>query len=129
MSQPPFVHQGGLNSCCSSGKKVTVDGKTLSIAALVAVSRYQASTQLDSSPKTKEKVDKSRNTIADKVDNGISVYGNTIFPTYGLLKANFYPRIGVNTGFGGSAGMHLYPALRFQGLTNTLRQKPGRVPH
>jgi len=66
------------------GKKVTVDGKTLSIAAVVAVSRYHALAQLDQSPKTKEKVDKSRKTISDKVDNGISIYG-------------------VTTGFGGSA--------------------------
>ncbi|KAF5383479.1 hypothetical protein D9757_006119 [Collybiopsis confluens] len=66
------------------GKNVTVDGKTLSIAAIVAASRYHASVELDHSPKTKEKVDKSRNAISDKIDNGISVYG-------------------VSTGFGGSA--------------------------
>ncbi|KAJ3878170.1 L-Aspartase-like protein [Lentinula edodes] len=66
------------------GKYVTVDGKTLSIAAIVAASRQGTSVQLDQSPRTKEKVDQSRKTIADKVDNGISVYG-------------------VSTGFGGSA--------------------------
>ncbi|KAJ3726952.1 L-Aspartase-like protein [Lentinula raphanica] len=66
------------------GKNVTVDGKGLSIAAVVAASRHAASIQLDLSPKTKDKVDQSRKTIADKVDNGISVYG-------------------VSTGFGGSA--------------------------
>jgi phenylalanine ammonia-lyase len=66
------------------GKSVTVDGNTLSIPAIVAASRYQASVQLDPSSKTKEKVDKSRKTISDKVDRGISVYG-------------------VSTGFGGSA--------------------------
>ncbi|KAJ4483835.1 L-Aspartase-like protein [Lentinula aciculospora] len=66
------------------GKNVTVDGKTLSIAAIVAASRHGASVQLDQSPRTKERVDQSRKTIADKVDNGISVYG-------------------VSTGFGGSA--------------------------
>lgn len=66
------------------GKNVTVDGKTLSMAAIVAASRYHASVELDQSPKTKEKVDKSRNAISDKIDNGISVYG-------------------VSTGFGGSA--------------------------
>ncbi|KIK69061.1 hypothetical protein GYMLUDRAFT_35104 [Collybiopsis luxurians FD-317 M1] len=66
------------------GKNVTVDGKTLSIAAIVAASRYQASVELDQLPKTREKVDKSRNALSDKIDNGISVYG-------------------VSTGFGGSA--------------------------
>ncbi|KAJ4483808.1 L-Aspartase-like protein [Lentinula aciculospora] len=66
------------------GKIVTVDGKTLSIAAIVAASRHGTSVQLDQSPRIKERVDQSRKLIADKVDNGISVYG-------------------VSTGFGGSA--------------------------
>ncbi|KAK0212526.1 L-Aspartase-like protein [Desarmillaria ectypa] len=67
-----------------NGKSVTIDGQTLSIAAVTAASRYQASVQLTQSPEVKKRVEKSRNIIADKVDNGISVYG-------------------VSTGFGGSA--------------------------
>ncbi|KAK0460937.1 L-Aspartase-like protein [Desarmillaria tabescens] len=67
-----------------NGKSVTIDGQTLSIAAVTAASRYQASVQLTQSPEVKKRVEKSRNIIADKVDSGISVYG-------------------VSTGFGGSA--------------------------
>lgn len=68
---------------------MTVDGKTLSIAAVVAVSRYQALAQLDQSPKTKEKVDKSRKTISDKVDNGISIYGTVMIDSlYGQSEAD-----------------------------------------
>lgn len=67
-----------------NGKSVTIDGQTLSIAAVTAASRYQASVHLTQSPEVKKRVEKSRNHIADKVDNGISVYG-------------------VSTGFGGSA--------------------------
>jgi len=67
-----------------NGKPVVVDGQTLSIAAVTAASRYQTSVQLTESPKVKERVAKSRKIMADKVDNGISVYG-------------------VSTGFGGSA--------------------------
>ncbi|KAJ3735633.1 L-Aspartase-like protein [Lentinula guzmanii] len=66
------------------GNNVIVDGKALSIAAIVAASRHGTSVQLDQSPRTKEKVDQGRTAIADKVDNGISIYG-------------------VSTGFGGSA--------------------------
>jgi phenylalanine ammonia-lyase len=61
-----------------------VDGKTISIAAVTAASRYHASVQLDHSSQVKERVDKSRRAIKDKVNNGISIYG-------------------VSTGFGGSA--------------------------
>ncbi|KAK0195746.1 L-Aspartase-like protein [Armillaria mellea] len=67
-----------------NGKSVTIDGQTLSIAAVTAASRYQASVHMTQSPEVKKRVEKSRNLIADKVDNGISVYG-------------------VSTGFGGSA--------------------------
>jgi len=66
------------------GKNVTIDGKTLSIAGIVAAARYNSSVHLDQSPRTREKVDKSRECISDKVDQGISIYG-------------------VTTGFGGSA--------------------------
>ncbi|KAL0581349.1 Protein pal1 [Marasmius crinis-equi] len=67
-----------------SGKPIKVDGETISIAAVTAAARYQASVQLDNSPNVKERMKKSRKALADKVDNGISIYG-------------------VSTGFGGSA--------------------------
>ncbi|KAF9464991.1 L-Aspartase-like protein [Collybia nuda] len=67
-----------------SGASVTVDGQTLSIAAVTAAARYGAKVELDASPKLKEKVAKSRKVIADKVESGTSVYG-------------------LSTGFGGSA--------------------------
>ncbi|TFK20779.1 phenylalanine ammonium lyase [Coprinopsis marcescibilis] len=66
------------------GKPVVVDGHTLSIAAVSAVSRHSAIAILDESPSTKARLAKSRKVVSDKVDNGISVYG-------------------VSTGFGGSA--------------------------
>ncbi|KAJ3506668.1 hypothetical protein NLJ89_g6742 [Agrocybe chaxingu] len=67
-----------------NGKPVQVDGQNLSIAAVTAASRYGASVVLDDSPALKNKIAKSRRTIADKIDAGLSVYG-------------------VSTGFGGSA--------------------------
>ncbi|KAF9485975.1 phenylalanine ammonia-lyase [Pholiota conissans] len=66
------------------GKSVLLDGHNLSIAAVTAAARYQASVVLDDSPALKTKISKSRKAIADKVDAGLSVYG-------------------VSTGFGGSA--------------------------
>ncbi|ESK92064.1 phenylalanine ammonium lyase [Moniliophthora roreri MCA 2997] len=67
-----------------AGKPVKVDGETLSIAAVTAAARYHASVQLDQSAVVRERIDKSRKYLSDKVDNGISIYG-------------------VSTGFGGSA--------------------------
>lgn len=67
-----------------AGQPVKVDGETISIAAVTAAARYHASVQLDQSPATRERISKSRKHLADKVDNGISIYG-------------------VSTGFGGSA--------------------------
>ncbi|KAF8070520.1 L-Aspartase-like protein [Lyophyllum atratum] len=67
-----------------SGKPVTVDGQTLSIAAVTAAARYHVPATLDDSTDTKERVQKSRNVIASKVESGTSVYG-------------------LSTGFGGSA--------------------------
>lgn len=63
---------------------MTIDGQTLSIAAVTAASRYHAHVQLDSSPSIKRRLSKSRKVVAEKVDAGTSVYG-------------------VSTGFGGSA--------------------------
>ncbi|KAM6502511.1 L-Aspartase-like protein [Amanita muscaria] len=66
------------------GKPVLVDGQTLSIAAVTAATRYRASVTLDGSSKVRDKLQRSRNIVTDKVDGGISIYG-------------------VSTGFGGSA--------------------------
>ncbi|KAJ7826808.1 L-Aspartase-like protein [Mycena olivaceomarginata] len=67
-----------------SGKPVVLDGKTLSIAAVTAVSRYGASVQLDGSPSIKNRVQRSRDVIEKKVQEKSSIYG-------------------VSTGVGGSA--------------------------
>lgn len=66
-----------------NGKVVNIDGQTLSIAAVAATARYQASVQLDSSPHIQERLRKSRAVIARKISSGASVYG-------------------LSTGFGGS---------------------------
>ncbi|KAF9033255.1 phenylalanine ammonia-lyase [Hymenopellis radicata] len=67
-----------------NGRPVNVDGHNLSLAAVTAAARYNASIQLDESAAVKEGVEKSRAVIAEKVEQGTSVYG-------------------VSTGFGGSA--------------------------
>ncbi|KAF7351163.1 Phenylalanine ammonia-lyase [Mycena sanguinolenta] len=67
-----------------SGKPVVLDGKTLSIAAVTAASRYNASVELDGSPLVKGRVQRSRNVLEKKVEEKSSIYG-------------------VSTGFGGSA--------------------------
>lgn len=51
---------------------------------MTAASRYHASVTLENSPNVRDKLEKSRRIVTDKVDGGISVYG-------------------VSTGFGGSA--------------------------
>lgn len=65
-----------------------VDGKTLSIPAVTAAARYQASVTLDEAPAIKDQVARSRAVIVDKVSSETSVYG-------------------VSTGFGGS-GMSIH---------------------
>lgn len=60
-----------------------VDGQTLSIAAVTAAARYNASVVLDGSESIKAQVVKSRGVISEKVESGASVYG-------------------LSTGFGGS---------------------------
>jgi phenylalanine ammonia-lyase len=50
-----------------SGKPVVLDGKTLSIAAVTAASRYNASVELDGSPLIKGRVERSRNILHQKV--------------------------------------------------------------
>ncbi|KAF8799644.1 phenylalanine ammonia-lyase [Phlegmacium glaucopus] len=58
-----------------NGKPVIVDGQSLSIAAVTAVSRYHASVSLDESPALKANIVQSRKVMVDKVDAGVSVYG------------------------------------------------------
>ncbi|KAJ7647654.1 L-Aspartase-like protein [Roridomyces roridus] len=67
-----------------SGKPVVLDGQTLSIAAVTATSRYNASVKLDESPLIKNRVQQSRAVVHKKVEAKSSIYG-------------------VSTGFGGSA--------------------------
>lgn len=81
-----------------SGASISVDGQTLSIAAVTAAARYGAKIELDSSPRLKEKIAKSRKVITDKVESGTSVYG-------------------LSTGFGGS-GMLQIPASSSTTLTS-----------
>ncbi|KDQ28180.1 hypothetical protein PLEOSDRAFT_1112899 [Pleurotus ostreatus PC15] len=67
-----------------SGRPVVLDGHTLSIAAVAAAARYDAGVELDDSPLVKDRLLQSRQVVADKVEQGTSIYG-------------------VTTGFGGSA--------------------------
>lgn len=67
-----------------NGRTINVDGHTLSLAAVTAAARYNANVELSQSAQVKEGVEKSRAVIAEKVEQGTSVYG-------------------VSTGFGGSA--------------------------
>ncbi|KAG6903034.1 hypothetical protein C0995_007467 [Termitomyces sp. Mi166 len=67
-----------------NGELVTVDGQALSIAAVTAAARYNVQVRLDDSMAIRNRVQKSRDVISRKVENGTSVYG-------------------LSTGFGGSA--------------------------
>jgi phenylalanine ammonia-lyase len=72
-----------------NGKSVLVDGLTLSIPAITAAARYLAPVQIDGAPSTKQRVANSRAVIAEKVKQGVSIYG-------------------VSTGFGGSGEREPY---------------------
>jgi hypothetical protein len=65
------------------GKPITIDGHTLSIAAVAAAARFNAQVELTGSSATKQDVKTSRAVFDGKIASGISVYG-------------------VSTGFGGS---------------------------
>ncbi|KAK7057539.1 phenylalanine ammonia-lyase [Favolaschia claudopus] len=67
-----------------SGKPVVLDGNSLSIAAVTAASRFNASVELDGSPAIKSRVQRSRDIMEKKVEEKSSIYG-------------------VTTGYGGSA--------------------------
>ncbi|KAI0057876.1 phenylalanine ammonia-lyase [Artomyces pyxidatus] len=81
---PRFVQQYRELEAYKAGQGVNIDGHTLSIPAVVATARYNASVSLDTRPEIRERVDKSRNVIVGVVEAAKSVYG-------------------VSTGFGGSA--------------------------
>lgn len=67
-----------------SGTEPLLDGKTLSVPAVVATARFGARVSLDESPEVKERVAASRKVVDDKLESATSIYG-------------------VSTGFGGSA--------------------------
>ncbi|TFY63807.1 hypothetical protein EVG20_g6166 [Dentipellis fragilis] len=79
-----FVEQFLELHSYQNGKVVSVDGHSLSIPAVAAAARYSASVSLVDTPSIRERIQKSRNVIVDKVEGAKSVYG-------------------VSTGFGGSA--------------------------
>ncbi|OSX61632.1 hypothetical protein POSPLADRAFT_1057403 [Postia placenta MAD-698-R-SB12] len=79
-----FIEASRQLEAYKNGTPVLVDGKTLSIPAVTAAARYQASVTLDEAPAIKDQVARSRAVIVDKVSSETSVYG-------------------VSTGFGGSA--------------------------
>ncbi|THH18112.1 hypothetical protein EW146_g2821 [Bondarzewia mesenterica] len=68
---------------CRNGKTITLDGQSLSIPAVTAAARYNASVVLSDTPAVRERIAKSRSVVESKVHGGKSVYG-------------------VSTGFGGS---------------------------
>ncbi|KAL0954089.1 hypothetical protein HGRIS_005235 [Hohenbuehelia grisea] len=68
-----------------AGKPICLDGKSLSIAAMVAVSRYAVDPQLDESVEARDRVRSSRAPIEEAIQANQSIYG-------------------VTTGVGGSAG-------------------------
>lgn len=66
-----------------NGKTVKVDGRNLSIPAVAAAARYNASVILDNSSEIRQQVNRSRELLQSKLDANKSIYG-------------------VSTGFGGS---------------------------
>ncbi|KAK8165583.1 putative phenylalanine ammonia-lyase [Phyllosticta citrichinensis] len=68
----------------NKGSSVVLDGESLDVASLVAVAKYGSMPELDRSPKTLERIDKSVEMLKKHLERGDLVYG-------------------VNTGYGGSA--------------------------
>ncbi|KAF7351061.1 Phenylalanine ammonia-lyase [Mycena sanguinolenta] len=79
-----FVNQYLELESYKNGRVIEIDGYSLSIPAVTAAARYGAPVVLKDSPVIKERLDKSRAVIVDKIEGNKSVYG-------------------VSTGFGGSA--------------------------
>ncbi|KAJ7153581.1 phenylalanine ammonia-lyase [Mycena crocata] len=103
-----FVKQHLELESYKNGKAIQVDGHSLSISAVAAVGRYNATVTLNDSPAIKDRIAKSRSVIVDKVNENKSVYG-------------------VSTGFGGSADTRTGNTLA---LGNALlqHQKSGVLP-
>ena len=80
--------------CIRTGRAIKVDGRTLSIPAVTAAARYNASVILDNSPELHQQIDKSREVLQRKLDANKSVYG-------------------VSTGFGGSGKSRSSPDYRY----------------
>jgi hypothetical protein len=62
-----FIHR--------NGKPVVLDGHTLTVAGVVAAARYGACVTLNESPKIRERMEKSRSVLVNKVQANKSVYG------------------------------------------------------
>lgn len=71
---------------CRNGNSILIDGHNLSVPAVSAAARYNASVTLDDSPGVRDRLQQSRDVIVAKMNAGKSVYG-------------------VSTGYGGS-GKH-----------------------
>ena len=72
------------------GKPITIDGHTLSIAAVTAAARFNAQVELTGSSTTRQNVEKSRAVIDGKIASGTSVYGvSTGFGGSGTQMSNF----------------------------------------
>lgn len=66
---------------------VKIDGHTLTTAAVVAAARYFASVELDDRKEVIQRVEKTRQVVADKVASGASIYGlSTGFGGSGMLS-------------------------------------------
>lgn len=74
---------------------VVIDGQTLSLAAMVAVSNHNTTSQLADDPATLKRVEESFQYLMSAIDNGKIIYG-------------------VNTGFGGSAGLRTNDTEKLQ---------------
>jgi hypothetical protein len=72
-----------FKTCRTGNRPIVIDGKNLSIPAVIAASRYGVHIKLDSSLAIKTRVKKSVNVVKEKLASGKSLYG-------------------ISTGFGGS---------------------------
>ncbi|KAF8146902.1 phenylalanine ammonia-lyase [Mycena galopus ATCC 62051] len=79
-----FVNQYLELESYKNGRVIEIDGHSLSIPAVTAAARYGAPVVLKDSPVIKERLEKSRAVLVNKINANLSVYG-------------------VSTGFGGSA--------------------------
>jgi phenylalanine ammonia-lyase len=71
---------------------VRIDGHSLTTSAVVAAARYFASVELDDRKEIRQRVEKARQVVVDKVASGASIYG-------------------LSTGFGGSGKPCVYHSV------------------